>query len=70
MEPEPPRWPKTCRRCGEVWSRSEWPELPPIGRYFAGAEGWIELRTCVCNGTLVVPDSDLDATDDVTATAS
>lgn len=75
MEPEQPRWPKTCRRCGELWSRDEWPELPPIGRYFAGAEGWIELRTCVCGGTLVVPALDLDLdlgdpNDDVTASAS
>ncbi len=57
MEPEA-RWPKICR-CGETWSRSEWPELPPIGRYLAGSEGWIELRTCVCNATLVVPAADL-----------
>lgn len=60
MEPEKPRWPKVCR-CGEIWSRSEWPELPPIGRYLAGSEGWIELRTCVCNATLVVAALDLDA---------
>ena len=58
MEPEKPRWPKICR-CGEIWSRSEWPELPPIGRYLAGSDGWIELRTCVCNATLVVAAIDL-----------
>ena len=58
MEPDKPSWPKICR-CGEVWSRTEWAELPPIGRYLAGSEGWIELRTCVCNATLVVAASDL-----------
>jgi hypothetical protein len=42
-----------------VWSRDEWPELPPIGRYLAGSDGWIELRTCVCGSTLVVAASDL-----------
>lgn len=63
MEPETPRWPKICR-CGEAWSRTEWPELPPIGRYLAGSEGWLELRTCVCNATLVVPAVDLDETHD------
>ncbi len=71
MEPEPPRWPKTCR-CGEDWSRVEWSELPPIGRYLAGSDGWIELRTCLCGGTLVVPAVDLDRDDasDVSAAAS
>lgn len=59
MEPAKPPWPKMCG-CGEVWSRTEWPELPPIGRYLAGSDGWIELRTCVCGVTLVVPASDLD----------
>ncbi|MBX3192358.1 MAG: hypothetical protein KF819_35535 [Labilithrix sp.] len=59
-EPSKPRWPKTCR-CGEVWSREEWPELPPIGRYLAGADGWIELRTCFCGSTLVVAEADLPA---------
>lgn len=58
MEPALPRWPKRCG-CGEVWSRSEWPELPPIGRYLAGREGWIELRSCVCGVTLVVAAGDL-----------
>jgi hypothetical protein len=57
-------WPKSCR-CGEVWSRSEWPELPPIGRYLAGADGWIELRTCVCGVTLVVSAVDLGEITDV-----
>jgi hypothetical protein len=54
-----PKWPKACR-CGEVWSRTEWPELPPIGRYLAGSEGWLELRTCVCAATLAVAIADLD----------
>lgn len=62
MNPAKPAWPKTCR-CGEVWSRTEWPELPPIGRYLAGSDGWIELRTCVCGGTLVVPANDLESSD-------
>jgi hypothetical protein len=58
-KPKPPPWPKACR-CGEVWSQSEWPELPPIGRYQAGADGWLELRTCVCGASLVVAASDVD----------
>lgn len=65
MQSTPPAqspWPKSCR-CGETWSRSEWSELPPIGRYLAGAEGWIELRSCVCGAALVVGAGDLDATD-------
>jgi hypothetical protein len=60
VKPAPPPWPKACR-CGEVWSRSEWPELPPVGRYLAGADGWIELRTCVCGATLVVAASELES---------
>ena len=64
-----PPWPKSCR-CGEVWSRSEWPELPPIGRYLAGSDGWIELRTCVCGATLVVAASDLDEVGKATPAAT
>ena len=59
MDAVKPRWPKQCG-CGEVWSRAEWPELPPIGRYLAGTDGWIELRTCVCGSSLVVGVIDLD----------
>lgn len=59
MEPVKLRWPKECR-CGELWSRSEWPELPPIGRYLAGTDGWIELRACVCGANLVVGVADLE----------
>jgi hypothetical protein len=64
-EPTAPKaaWPKTCR-CGEIWSRSEWPELPPIGRYLAGSDGWIELRTCVCGATMVVAAGDLERSGD------
>lgn len=61
-----PPWPKACR-CGEVWSRGEWPELPPIGRYLAGADGWIELRTCVCGSTLVVAANELGGTSEATS---
>jgi hypothetical protein len=57
-----PAWPKACR-CGEIWSRTEWPELTPVGRYLAGSEGWIELRSCVCGVTLVVTAADLDERD-------
>jgi hypothetical protein len=57
-------WPRACR-CGEIWSRTEWPELPPIGRYLAGSDGWIELRTCVCGATLVATTIDLAETTDV-----
>lgn len=46
-------WPKACR-CGETWSRAEWSELPAVGRYLAGSEGWLELRSCVCGATLTV----------------
>lgn len=53
-----PPWPKTCP-CGEVWARTEWPELPPIGRYDAGSDGWIEVRTCVCGRSLATEDADL-----------
>lgn len=53
-----PPWPKTCP-CGEVWARTEWPELPPIGRYDAGSDGWIEVRTCVCGRSLATADADL-----------
>ena len=37
----------------------EWPELPPIGRYDAGSDGWIEVRTCVCGRSLATADADL-----------
>jgi hypothetical protein len=57
METSTP-WPKTCG-CGEVWSCDHWPELPLVGRYLAGRDGWIELRSCVCGKTLIVPASDL-----------
>lgn len=61
-EPPPPsRWPMTCS-CGEEWPRETWSELPPIGRYLAGSEGWIEVRSCVCGAALVVPAAELDAT--------
>jgi hypothetical protein len=53
------RWPKTCR-CGEEWTRDHWPELPLIGRYLAGRDGLLELRSCVCGATLVIPASDVD----------
>lgn len=53
-----PCWPMTCT-CGEEWPRECWPELPPIGRYLAGRDGWIELRKCVCGATLAVNDADL-----------
>lgn len=59
-EPPPPRWPMTCS-CGEEWPRETWSELPPIGRYFAGREGWMELRSCVCGAALVVPADAIDA---------
>jgi hypothetical protein len=49
-------WPKTCA-CGETWSREQWGELTPVGRY--RAEEWIELRTCVCGKTLVVSANEL-----------
>ena len=47
-------WPKSCR-CGESWTEAEWAELPSDGRYFAGSEGWLELRTCVCGARLTMP---------------
>lgn len=47
-EPRP-----TCK-CGESWTLEEWPELPLVGRYLAGREGWIELRSCVCGTTLAL----------------
>jgi hypothetical protein len=53
------RWQKTCR-CGEVWSAEHWPELPLVGRYSAGRDGWIEVRSCVCAATLVVPVSEIE----------
>ncbi|MCA9588550.1 MAG: hypothetical protein KC657_24705 [Myxococcales bacterium] len=58
----PASWPKVCR-CGETWSRAEWSELTPIGRYLAGSEGWMELRSCVCGATLTVEDGDLTTPD-------
>jgi hypothetical protein len=53
-------WPKTCR-CGEAWSRAEWAELPPIGRYRAGRDGWLELRTCVCGYAIAITLGDEQA---------
>jgi len=47
-------WPKRSA-CGEAWTAEEWEELPSDGRYFAGAEGWMELRTCVCGARLTIP---------------
>src|SRR5262245_31733396 len=58
-EAERAAWPMTCT-CGEEWPRETWPELPPIGRYLAGRDGWIELRSCVCGATLAVPASLLE----------
>ncbi|HEX4513321.1 MAG TPA: hypothetical protein VH054_07285 [Polyangiaceae bacterium] len=54
------QWPKRCN-CGEEWSAEEWEELPSDGRYFAGSEGWMELRTCVCGARLTVASSAPDA---------
>lgn len=48
-------WPRRCR-CGESWSEVEWAELPSDGRYFAGSEGWMEIRMCVCGARLIVPE--------------
>lgn len=53
-----PAWPKSCR-CGETWTRTEWSELPAVGRYLAGTDGWLELRSCVCGVTLTAPAADL-----------
>ncbi len=53
------RWPKTCS-CGEAWALAEWSELPPIGRYSAGTDGWIEVRTCFCGRSLGIPVADVD----------
>jgi hypothetical protein len=50
------RWPKACR-CGETWTRAEWSELTPVGKYLA--DEWLELRSCVCGKTLAVPASEL-----------
>lgn len=47
---------RTCK-CGESWSVAEWPELPLVGRYQAGRDGWLELRYCVCGATLAIPAS-------------
>jgi hypothetical protein len=58
MEREVKSWPKSCR-CGETWSRDQWGELPPVGRY--RAEEILELRTCVCGATLAVPAKELEA---------
>jgi hypothetical protein len=53
------RWPKACG-CGEIWTRDQWPELPMVGRYSAGRDGWMELRSCVCGATLGVDVNDVD----------
>jgi len=53
----PEGWTKACR-CGETWSTAEWAELPAVGRYLAGADGWFELRSCVCGATLAVSAAD------------
>jgi len=49
-----PAWPRTCS-CGESWDEQQWTELPSDGRYCAGREGWLELRTCVCGSRLTIP---------------
>lgn len=54
----------TCG-CGEAWSETEWAELPSDGRYFAGAEGWLEVRTCVCGARLTIPCDAPSAKNDV-----
>jgi hypothetical protein len=51
---EKKQWPMICK-CGESWSESEWKELPLVGTYDAGKDGWMELRTCVCGATLTIP---------------
>jgi hypothetical protein len=52
-EPRTPTWPCTCS-CGESWTEQQWAELPSDGRYDAGREGWLELRTCVCGARLAI----------------
>jgi hypothetical protein len=47
-------WPRTCK-CGESWAKDEWSELPSDGRYYAGSEGWMEIRMCVCGVRLIMP---------------
>ena len=56
MQQQQHGWPKSCR-CGETWSREEWNELPPLGRY--RADEMLELRTCVCGANLAVTETDL-----------
>ena len=53
-KPRAPTWPRTCG-CGESWTEQQWGELPSDGRYHAGSEGWLELRTCVCGARLAIP---------------
>lgn len=53
------RWPKSCK-CGETWSREQWNELPPVGRY--KADEVLELRSCVCGANLAVSARDLGET--------
>lgn len=31
-----------------------------VGRYLAGRDGWIELRSCVCGATLSVDVREVD----------
>lgn len=64
MSPSP-SWPLRCR-CGETWSEDHWPELPLVGRYSAGRDGWIELRSCVCGATIATAENE-DATSGVRA---
>jgi hypothetical protein len=47
-------WPVACK-CGETWKEAEWIELPAIGCYHAGRDGWLELRTCMCGSALSIP---------------
>ena len=67
MSPEDP-WPKSCG-CGETWSEAEWAELPLVGHYLAGRDGWIELRTCVCGSTMVI-EATRERTAEPTASAT
>lgn len=35
-----------------------------MGRYRAGRDGWIELRSCVCGATMTVEDQNTKPTGD------
>jgi hypothetical protein len=50
-------WPKTCGRCGTVYTEAQWENLPYVGVQRSGMDDYpdLELRNCGrCSGTMAI----------------